>query len=236
MATTGSKNLSAITKAVKKFDGRNDEEWLEWRGSVEAFFLLEDMDGTLNTRERPQVPGHARNKWDKQCKQIHACLMLVTEGDARHSVEQHADTRNGVLAWHELCEKFEPAGHAGKVRLEEEMAALSLEGRKDPDGCFGPLENRRRQLAGLGKQKTDEDLMIMTLAKFPREYSVLKAILVREESLTYDKLKTEVRAFYREHIKEGAAAKKAEALFAGGAKATGFQGNCRGCGIKGHKP
>ena len=216
---------------VPHFRG-NEGEWFDWRSKILAYL---DQMGLLDTllAERP-AEGAGRADWDKKNRQIYNRLVLHTHGAPLSLVQQFEEPRetgqqmmDGVGAWKDLVDKYEPKGTMGKVALWAELNSSALGDTQDPDLYFVKVESLQRRLKGMGQDISDETLMGNIVSKLPSTYSDLAIILRYDDKLTYMELKKKVRVHYHGQIKN-AGEEREKALMGE------FRGSCHGCGEYGH--
>ena len=178
-------------------------------------------------------------------------LILFVDGmtDAGHvafSIVRGSKTSNlsdgdAFEAWKHLNNKYKSKSAPSRLKLTKEFNTSKLENKRaDPDVWLTKLEDLRVQLATVGKDMSDQDLLEHALNNLPDTY---ESVVMKLEDkigntshpLTISKLCDELNLKFermngKRTIDSNNNGKGETALFAGG-----FKGKCNKCGRYGHK-
>jgi len=218
---------------LRPFAGVNAEEWPTWKPECQAYLDTKNLLDTL-IDERPDGDGAPAKRWDRNCRLIFAHLVAHIRGAARMFVMQYEPSRgdpprarDGVRAWRGLVVKYEQQGTLARVMLCKQLIQLDLSPGHDPDIFIGQAEELGRRLGAVGQQISELLLMGLLLAKLPAVYDPLLMVLETDDTLTYDVVKTRVRAYHSSPQMQGREVTD-KALIAH------IDGDCYGCGEYGH--
>jgi hypothetical protein len=224
---------------------RTDADLLDF---LLGHFELDDDDekkllkGPEPQEKKPQLKGgesqvetraaakKAKAKEARMNRLLHSMLTSYTDGAANNLVEQFRKERDGLGAWAALEAKYEVKSHV-QMGVTLKMLIDDSPGDGDPDVYILRVERLQRQLTDMGVEVSDKLMMAIVLSRMQDGYAGLRTVLDTIQDLDYDKLKDQMRVFYRRNvIPKG---ENSEALFTSGRGK--FNGTCRVCRERGHK-
>eukprot|EP00952_Eustigmatos_sp_NYUAD-ZCMA_P013374 53072-Eustigmatos_ZCMA.PRE.1 len=173
---------------VPHFSG-DDDKWFEFKPKMIAHLDEKKLLKTLLS-ERPV--GDGREEWEDKCRQIYNQLILHLHREPLCLVMQYQEPRtsgdlmmDGVAAWKELVDKYEPKGNIGKMALLEEFDTITLGDTQDPDPVYIKLETARRRLLAMGEQISESTMMHKFIKRLPPTYDGIQHILRYDDALTW---------------------------------------------------
>lgn len=154
----------------------------------------------------PGVPAaplgpNLQEQWDDRSAKIYMYLQLYTDGIAKSVVSQFRATGNGVEAWAALNGRFDHQGMMGKAMLYRKIAQMVWTPTTDPEDFFLELERYSLRLEQLGEPFGEARILGTVLDKLPKSmYRPIVTMIDREADPTYDRVKEDLRVFYKRHI------------------------------------
>lgn len=209
MATESSEEKPTGLK-IKVFTGK-DADWTEWKlkfqGVLRSKKLLKHLTTEEPTAESVGLASieqqAAIEKWKDEDEALFFELIIHTSGVACKLVQQFQEGTEGNRAWKALTEKFEGSGSMETVELVEKLITHKMDGNKDPELFFMPMEDLQRRLRNRGKNYTDDMMKDLIIARLPRDkYHSLITSLSGEVGITYDRVKERIRIHWRTLIRE----------------------------------